>query len=80
MSIVSDGAYGGGGGGWMVKRGYGKLWLCGGVAGGVRAAGATASGRRAALRSMTRPAPCLPALTARSVTPCFRRHSTPRDN
>lgn len=79
MSIVSDGAYGGGGGS-MAARGYGKLWLCGGVAGGVRAAGATASGRRAARRSMTRPAPCLPALAARSVASCLGRHSPSRDN
>lgn len=30
MSIINDGAYGGGGGS-MVARGYGKLWLCSGV-------------------------------------------------
>lgn len=77
MSIINDGAYGGGGGS-MVARGYGELWRC--RAGEVRAAGATANGRCAARRSMTRPAPCPPALAALSVTPCVGRHSAPRDN
>lgn len=54
------------------------VWRC--RADKVRAAGTTANERRAARRSMTRPAPCPPALAARSVTLCVGRHSAPRDN
>lgn len=54
------------------------VWRC--RAGKVRAAGTTANGRRAARRSMTRPAPCPPALAARSASLCVGRHSALRDN